>query len=164
MLEAVGQWLTGITCAALIAALAERLTPPGPVRRVGRFTTGLVLLLAMLAPLPPLRGADLTRALAEYRLELEQYRLELEGETGEAMKTIIEEQCAAYIQDKADGLGVSCAAEVETELTEEGWPMPRRVTVSGPLTQGQLEELAALIEAELAVPAEEQTYDRREEP
>ena len=49
MLEAVGQWLTGITCAALIAALAERLTPPGPVRRVGRFTTGLVLLLAMLA-------------------------------------------------------------------------------------------------------------------
>ena len=164
MLEAIGQWLTGITCAALIAALAERLTPQGPVRRIVGLTCGLVLLTVLLAPILPLRGDALAGALAEYRLELEDYRQALEGESRETMKSIIEEQCAAYIQDKADGLGVSCAAEVETELTEEGWPMPRRVTVSGPLTQGQLEELAALIEAELAVPAEEQTYIIQEEP
>ena len=164
MLEAIGQWLTGITCAALIAALAERLTPQGPVRRIVGLTCGLVLLTVLLAPILPLRGDALAGALTEYRLELEDYRQALEGESQAAMKSIIEEQCAAYIQDKADGLGVSCAAEVETELTEEGWPMPRRVTVSGPLTQGQLEELAALIEAELAVPAEEQTYIIQEEP
>ena len=163
MLEAVGQWLAGITCAALVAAMADRLTPPGPVRRIGRLTCGLVLLTVLLAPLLPLRGDVLSRALAEQRLELEDYRAALEAEDRAAMKTIIEERCAAYIQDKAAALGIECAAAVEAE-DGEGWPVPRRVTVSGPLTQGQLEELAALIEAELAVPAEEQTYIIQEEP
>lgn len=163
MLEAIGQWLTGITCAALVAALAERLTPPGPVRRVGRFTTGLVLLLAMLSPLLPLRGETLARALSQYRLELDGYRQELAGESREAMKSIIEEQCAAYIQDKAETLGSECSVEVDAEESG-GWPVPRRVTVSGPLTEEQQAELTALIEAELAVPAEEQNYQIQEEP
>ena len=164
MLEAIGQWLTGITCAALIAALAERLTPQGPVRRIVGLTCGLVLLTVLLAPILPLRGDALAGALTEYRLELEDYRQALEGESQAAMKSIIEEQCAAYIQDKADALGIPCTVAVEAEELEGGWPVPRHVTVSGALSAEQREELTALIEAELAVPAEEQTYLSQEEP
>ena len=164
MLEAIGQWLTGITCAALIAALAERLTPAGPVRRIGRLTCGLVLLTVLLAPLLPLREDTLSGALAEYRLELEDYRRALEEENRTVMKSIIEEQCAAYIQDKADALGIPCTVEVQAEELEGGWPAPRHVTVDGQLTQEQRGALTALIEAEFAVPAEEQTYISQEEP
>ena len=164
MLEALSRWLTGLTCAALMAALAGALMPPGPVRRVGQFTLGLVLLAALLSPLLPIQGDALRRALAEQRLELDQYQAELEEESRTAMKAIIEEQCAAYIQDKAEALDISCTVQVEAEEGEGGRPLPRRVTVNGPLTEEQKAELAALIEAELAVPAEEQTYDRREEP
>ena len=53
--------------------------------------------------------------------------------------------------------------EVDAEESG-GWPVPRRVTVSGPLTEEQQAELTALIEAELAVPAEEQNYQIQEEP
>ena len=42
MLELIRQWLVGITCAAMIAALAEGLAPPGAVRKVGRFTGGQI--------------------------------------------------------------------------------------------------------------------------
>lgn len=164
MLEAIGRWLTGITCAALIAALAERLTPAGPVRRIGRLTCGLVLLTVLLAPLLPLREDALSRALTEYRLELGDYRQALEEESRAAMKSIIEEQCAAYIQDKAAALGIPCAVQVEAEELEDGWPVPRHVTVEGSITQEQQDALIALIEAEFAVPAEEQVYISQEEP
>ena len=163
MLELIRQWLVGITCAAMVVALAEGLTPPGTIRKIGKLTGGLVLLVSILQPVVELDPAALTRSLTEYKLELGAYSAQLEEENGELMKSIIEEQCAAYIQDKAETLGAECSVEVDAEESG-GWPVPRRVTVSGPLTEEQQAELTALIEAELAVPAEEQNYQIQEEP
>ena len=164
MLELIRQWLVGITCAAMVVALAEGLTPPGTIRKIGKLTGGLVLLVSILQPVVELDPAALTRSLTEYKLELGAYSAQLEEENGELMKSIIEEQCAAYIQDKADALGIPCTVEVQAEELEGGWPAPRHVTVDGPLTQEQRGALTALIEAEFAVPAEEQTYISQEEP
>ena len=50
MMELLRQWLVGVTCAAMIIALADSLTPPGTVRKVGKLVGGLVLLLAVLQP------------------------------------------------------------------------------------------------------------------
>ena len=113
MLELIRQWLVGITCAAMIAALAEGLAPPGAVRKVGRFTGGLVLLIAVLKPIAAVDGEALGRALAEYRLDLSAYSTQLEEENSARMKSIIEEQAAAYIVDKAASLGLSCQVQVE---------------------------------------------------
>ena len=41
MLELIRQWLVGITCAAMVVALAEGLTPPGTIRKIGKLTGGL---------------------------------------------------------------------------------------------------------------------------
>ena len=66
---------------------------------------------------------------------------------------------------KKNAVRFICTDEVEVDGEESGgWPVPRRVTVSGPLTEEQQAELTALIEAELAVPAEEQNYQIQEEP
>ena len=46
------------------------------------------------------------------------------------MKSIIEEQCAAYIQDKADALGIPCTVEVQAEELEGG--LSRVYTASCP--------------------------------
>ena len=107
MLELIRQWLVGITCAAMIAALAEGLAPPGAVRKIGRFTGGLVLLIAVLKPVAAVDGQTLSRALAEYRLDLSAYSAQLEEENRGLMKSIIEEQTAAYIVDKAASMGLS---------------------------------------------------------
>ena len=40
MLELIRQWLVGITCAAMVVALAEGLTPPGTIRKIGKLTGG----------------------------------------------------------------------------------------------------------------------------
>ena len=49
MIGALREWLLSVTAAAILCALAQGLIPPGPVRRVGRLTAGLVMAAALLA-------------------------------------------------------------------------------------------------------------------
>lgn len=156
------QWLVGITCAAMITALAEGLSPPGAVRKIGRFTGGLVLLVAVLKPIASVDGQALSRALTEYRLDLSAYSTRLEEENSALMKSIIEEQSAAYIVDKAEQLGLSCRVEVEAEADGQ-WPVPWTVTVTGPLDEADQETLTRQIQADFGIPAERQFYRRGEE-
>ena len=162
MLELIRQWLVGITCAAMITALAEGLSPPGAVRKIGRFTGGLVLLIAVLKPIAAVDGQALSRALAEYRLDLSTYSTRLEEENSALMKSIIEEQSAAYIVDKAEQLGLSCQVKVEADASGQ-WPIPWTVTVIGPLEGTEREALIRQIQADFGIPAERQFYQSREQ-
>ena len=155
MLELIRHWLVGITCAAMLVALAESLIPAGSIRRIARLTGGLVLLAAILNPLLKLDTTALTRALTEYKLELSAYSADLEEENEILMKDIIEEQSGAYIQDKAAALGIDCQVTVEADGEEE-WPM-------GSLTAEQQEALERTIEEDFAIPAERQRYESGDE-
>ena len=161
----VRDWLVGLTCAAMITALAEGLTPPGAVRRIGTLTGGLVILLAMVQPLLKLDEGALARSLAQYRAELSAYNGTLEAENEVLMKAIIEEQAGAYILDKAASLGIAgpLEVEVEAEPVEGGYPVPCRVTVSGSLTAGEREALTRQITAGFSIPAERQYYEGGED-
>lgn len=158
MLDVIRQWLMGVTCAALVIAMAESLTPSGTIRKIGRLTGGLVLLIAMLGPLLSLDQGALTRALTEYRLSLDDYSQELEQEDRSLMKGIIEERSGAYIQDKAEEMGIDCQVVVEADGEEE-WPVPEYVTVFGALTAEEQTRLTREIEADFAIPAERQYYE-----
>ena len=162
MLNLIRQWLVGITCAAMVTALAESLCPAGSVRRLVRLTGGLVLLLAVLQPLVKLDTEALARALSEYRLDVSGYSDQLEEENERLMKDIIEEQSAAYIQDKAAGLGIDCRVAVEA-AGDGDWPVPQMVVVTGNLTEEQRETLRRTIEADFAIPAERQRYESGDE-
>lgn len=162
MLNLIRQWLVGITCAAMVTALAESLCPAGSIRRLVRMSGGLLLLLAVLQPLVKLDTEALTRALTEYRLEMSGYSTQLEEENGRLMEDIIEEQSAAYIQDKAAGLGIDCRVTVEADGGGD-WPVPQRVVVTGNLNGEQREMLRRTIEADFAIPAECQRYESGEE-
>ena len=164
MMELVRSWLLGLTCAAMITALAEALTPPGTVQKIGRLTGGLVLLLSMVQPVLRLDEGTMARALARYRAELSAYDGALEAENQALAKGIIAEQSGAYILDKAGALGITCPleVEVETQAEEGGWPVPCGVTVRGGLTAGEREALARQIEADFAIPVERQSYESGE--
>lgn len=155
-MELMRQWLTGITCAAMIVALADSLTPSGTVRKIGRMVGGLLLLTAVVKPV---LGVDFSvMAASSLHLELE----EGIGEKTnlELMKTIIGEKTGAYILDKAEELGFPCKEVAVTCAVGEGdVPYPAAVTITGPLREDQQRELGRRIEADLAIPAECQTYE-----
>lgn len=164
MIELIRSWLVGITCAALIVALAESLAPNGAVRKVGKLTGGLVLLLAVLQPVAKLNLRDLSGILSEYRIDAEVASMEFGAENARLMKNIIEEQTGAYILDKAAALGIDCRVDVTAVASEDEntLPIPELVTVTGNLSPGQRAALTQRIAADLAIPEERQVYLREE--
>lgn len=161
MMGALKEWLLSVTAAAILCALAQGLIPPGPVRRVGRLTAGLVMAAALLAPLASLRGVDPEQWLEGWQPQEEVQ--DLEKQRDETMKTIIEEECGAYIVDKAAQLGADCQVQVVCAPEGEGVFLPWQVTITGDLSPGQQEQLTAQIQEELGVPPERQQYETKEE-
>ena len=73
-------------------------------------------------------------------------------------RTIIERECAAYILDNADALGISAAdAAVTARWSEEGFWYPWESRVSCP--EGGRAALSEAIEAELGIPPERQSWE-----
>ncbi len=161
MMGALKEWLLSVTAAAILCALAQGLIPPGPVRRVGRLTAGLVMAAALLSPLASLKGVEPEEWLESWQPQGEVQ--ELEEQRDETMKTIIEAECSAYIVDKAAALGAECQVEIECAPEGDGVFLPWQVTVTGDLTSGQREQLTQQIQEDLDVPPERQQYATKEE-
>lgn len=157
------QWILGITCAAVIAAAAEALAPPGRVKKAGRLAVGLLLLLAVVKPLGGLDFDALAGALASYRPDRAACEAALEEKSGAVLKTIIEEKTGAYISDKAEALGMNCAAEVTYYYGPDGEVRPEAVVVRGEFTEDQRVKLSRALEGELGIPAQRQSFERVED-
>ena len=156
MMELVGNWLTGVTAAAILCALANSLMPDGPVRRVGRLACGLAVLAAVLGPVLRLEPMEPEAWLEEYGQVMAVQRQETVG-------AVIEQSCAAYIADKAAELGAACTAQVTcASAGGEGW-LPDRVMVRGTLTPAQRAALSRTIWTELGVPEAHQSFETEEE-
>lgn len=159
MMELIRQWIVGITCAAVIGALAEGLVPRGGGRKALRLAVGLLLMLAVLRPLAEADPDVLAEGLTHWRLRAEGYGEILDTKDAALIKTIIEERTCAYISDKARELGISCTAEVVYHYGEDGAVWPTEAVLRGSFTLSQKESLARVLEAELAIPAENLTFE-----
>ena len=163
MMDLIRNWLVGVTAAAMVVALADSLAPEGTVKKIGKLAGGLLLIVAILQPLVSLDYEAMAAALTNYRIEAEGYSSALEVENERLMKTIIEEQTGAYIQDKAGELDVACTARVTCQATADGSLYPASVVIYGELTQEQMNALSRIIEGDLAISAENQQYERTKE-
>lgn len=162
-MELIRAWVLTVTVSALVVAAAEALMPEGAVKKVGKLTGGLILVLGILQPLMSMDY----QALYDQAATLPAGGLSRESLTEAAadpMKGIIEAELSAYIVDKGAELGLSCTAQVECAAGEEGLPTPRQVTVSGPFTQSQKERLMEYITQDLGIPRELQFYRNEATP
>ena len=163
MMDAAREWLLGVTAAAILAALAEGLMQEGGPKRVGRLVCGLVLLAAVFRP-----AAELTLpaegGLSWYSAQIEEQADRLRTDTNDWMKLVIEEQCAAYVMDKAAELGITCQVRVTCTQEEAGVFLPWRCSVTGDLAQEEQEQLVREIQSDLDIPAQRQEYIREESP
>ena len=99
-------WLLSVTVSAMVIAVAEALMPEGSVKKVGRLTGGLILILGLVQPLVRLDYDDLYDLVNS--LPAGSIRQEaLVEESSQALKTGIEQELASYIVDKAAQLGAT---------------------------------------------------------
>ena len=159
----VRTWLLAVTAAALLAAAAEQLAPEGAARRGVRLVCGLMLLAVMLRPLSGLLELSPRDLFAEERAAAQASVREGTRAGEEQLSELIARETGAYIVDKAAALGAECSARVICGRTEEGLLLPVAAEVTGALTPAQREELARLMEEELGIPKENQTYQGGED-
>ena len=162
MIGLVRQWLLGVTCTALVLAIADSLAPEGNAKKVCRLAGGLALLIAAVSPVLRVDGESLSRAVSEYQTSVWVYERELEEKNVLLYQSIIEETAAAYIVDKAEELGISCQAEVTFAYDEDGVPYPWEVTARGVWTEDQRSRLSGLIESDLGISGQRQYYEERQ--
>lgn len=151
-------WLLGVVACAVLVSIAELLTDGGTMRRIVRFTGGVVLLLALLRPLAQLDLSALGYDLPAGRGAAARLERELSAQRNAALASVIAERTAAYIEDKADEFGASVRAEVATEESG-GVPLPASVTLYGRKNAA----LSAYIARELGIAEERQTWIETEE-
>lgn len=147
------QWLLGIAACALLVSFCEQLTPSGAIRKLVRFTGGLLLTLSILQPVTHLDLDLLPPDPDAYQEAVAQVRLTLENEREEALADGIAARTGAYIEDKAAQMGCSVRAVVQTQDVN-GTPLPVSVTLYG-------EENAALAEyiaTQLGIAKEKQVW------
>ena len=154
MTELIRQWIIAVTCAAMLAAILQTLLPKGGTGAAGRLAGGLLLLIATVQPLLSLDYDSLAQSMTKLRLEEYRSDQELAEANSSLLEELIEQETRSYILDKAEELGMTC----QVAVTCEGIPFPKFVTVSGSFTQEQADALSQIIEADLAVPVQNQTY------
>ena len=148
-------WLLRVTACAVLVSLADQLAPGGTMKKITRFTGGILL---MLSPLLHLDPAALELDVSAYREAVAQLETELSQQRSGALAARIAEETGAYIESKADGLGLHVRAEV-TVQERDGTLIP----VSAVLYGTENAALGELIERELGIAKEEQRWITTEE-
>ena len=162
-MTAIGQWIVGLAASALIAGLALAVTPKGRVRNVLKLVTGAVMIIALVSPV-------LHFDLSLFSVNAEQFREQLQavqGSVDEASnrlsRDVIEQECAAYILDKAQGLGIKVGAvSVTAKWGDEGVFYPVEAHITARLSGEEKSALSQAIEAELGIAPERQVWNGNE--
>lgn len=130
-MEKLRLWLIALVATAFLIAAAERLTPEGGAKKILRFASGLLLLIALLRPLTGELETELQPSLRCFQDETERLKEEYTSENRSRTETLIREKTDSYIETRAAELGLSLQAETKLRWTGE---VPE---IEGVLLQGR---------------------------
>ena len=163
MTELIRAWIMGLTGAAFLGAIAMLLAPRGRVRAVVGLVSGLVAVVALIAPVLEFDYGAYARNVREFEVSLELRTREWEEAQERLTSLIIRERSEAYILDKAESLGlVGLDVEVATSRDRGGWIYPYRVWLSGAYSASQRSALSEFLAGTFGIPAERQYWSGRD--
>lgn len=159
MTEFIRNWILSLTATALFCAISLAIAPKGRATGVLRLVCGIALALALIAPLVEVDLSAYTDVLTSFSQTYRDVTSEAEDQAESLYRGIIEEECAAYIWDKAERFGIellSVSVTAEWDDVTENW-LPHAASIcSAPDTDTAA--LSAAIETELGIPAEQQEW------
>lgn len=144
---------------SVIFGLALSLMPEGGVKKLTPVVGAAALLLCLLDGVTTVDTAGLLMDTAHYRELSASLTADAEALQARLDRRVIEQECEAYIEDKAEALGIQLlSVRVTVVWSAEGFWLPEAVSVSGRWSETARARLAGLMETELAIPAEKQEW------
>ena len=159
MSELFNQWLHAVIYTGIVCSTALLLTPDGRVKKALAIICAVAMCASIASPLSELDFDAYSRAMANYKLDAERYTRQGEDYSKNLNRTIIEDECRAYILDKADEIGAVLSEVTVTAIwSSDGYWYPQsvRLVTSGPAAENS--RLAQIIEANLGVPRTRQEW------
>ncbi|MBE6923682.1 MAG: hypothetical protein E7466_00380 [Ruminococcaceae bacterium] len=151
------QYLLSVLSAAIISAVVLKLMgDKGSRGAVGKLVVGLFLTFTVISPIRAVSIDDWTNLPDSYTVAAQEAVAAGEAQTKSALQQSIKQSCEAYILDKARGLDV--ALEVEVTVSDDPIPIPVSVRLRGRVSPNAKTKLSDLIEKDLGVSKEEQSW------
>lgn len=163
-MEIIREWILAVTVYAILIALADSLMPSGAVKKIGKITGGLILMLGILQPMVTMDIESLYRSVNELEGGTASNGAALQAESQALWKSFIEEQLNAYVLDKAKELGADVSVSVQCGSGEDHALCPESVTVMGTLTEKQRSSMTKFLENDLGIQAEKQKFANGDAP
>jgi hypothetical protein len=152
-------WIFAITAAAFISAICRAAAPKGSVKRVVMLICGMITVIALISPVADLDKLDLSGSIARMRQYAVDTSDDFEQINDNLRREIIEQDCAAYILDKAGQLGIdNISVSVTAKWSEDGYWYPVSAQISATAPQTLKDKLTLCIEAELGIAEDEQIW------
>ena len=153
-MDGIKTYLLSVTAACLISVLACALVRQETVKKIARFSSGLLILLVVVLPILSLNMEDVAAVFRSFRVE---YDTTDAAATWQAqLAQHIKQTSEAYIEDKAAQLGAT--VRVEVTLNDAEYPQPVHVRIAGIVSLSQRQALAEYIRTAFAVAEEEQEW------
>lgn len=156
-MEYIRSYLLSVITAALICSILSTLPAKnGTLRAIRKTMCGIFMSLTLISPLATLHLPDVQQYLNMFQADASEAVLVGECMSRETAAEIIKQQTAAYILDKAEGMGV--ALEVTVTLSDESLQVPCSVTLSGMVSPYARQRISDLIDKDLGIKQEDQHW------
>ncbi len=158
MIRFLGEWVRTLAVGAVFCAVVLLLIPEGSEKRAVKLICAAMLTLLLIRPLQNLDVDALTELLGRYRLQTNTLAENAEDLSMELYRNIILKETEEYIWDAAGKLEIPRLG-IRLRLKESSETVyPWSVELTGRYTEEQRDKLSLLLEGELGIPPERQTW------
>ena len=139
--------------------LAMSLMPEGTVKKMAPAVAAAAMLLCLMDSISSVDTDGLVLDIARYRELSETLTMDAEALHERLDRTLIEQECQTYIENKAEELGLQeLTVRVAAEWSAEGFWLPESVCVEGQWSMQEKERLSQMIESQLGIPTQRQEW------
>jgi len=157
IMDGIKEYILSVAAAAILCAVVRRLLEKkGTAGSVGKLLTGIFMTVTVLSPLTGLTVGPMDEIMDDYRMIAQEAVAQGEKSTANALRQSISQQMEAYIIEKALALGADI--QVEIRLSEDLYPTPIGVRLSGQIAPYAKSRLQRIIEEDLGVGEEDQIW------
>ena len=156
-MEQIKQYIFTVVVAAIFCGSILALTgKKGTIGAVIKLLCGLFLSLVIVRPLTNTDILNFDIYQDFWQADAEAYASAGTEDASHALRSIIKQQCEAYILDKANSMGADLSFEVSLSLDDP--PVPTEIRIQGNVSPYNKLVLRQFIEDNMGIPEERQLW------
>jgi len=145
---------TGAICFSAIL-----ISPDGSTKKAVWLACAIAMAIAVVYPVTDINFEQYSKVIAEYRTAADKITNNAKEDSENLNRLYIQEQCAAYILDKADKMGIALTkVNVLAQWADEGYWYPVSADIACRCTQNEINTLSGIIESELGISKDSQNW------